>query len=365
MASPIFDSLLGKLTLHLHALADLAGNLTQARSHDSPDTNSAATALHHTLGTGANQAAAGNDARLSDARTPTGTAGGGLHGTYPDPDVDDDGHAHTPGISIPSYPATHDPVSIGAGGLSAKLQMAAGQILTLLGINHSDLSNVGANDHHAQAHSGEHQHGGSQEVATATPAANAIPKADASGLLDAWISLLTMVDTKANILAATKPIGKFGLATDTNEIYLSLGSGAWMKTPFALRTNIDMGFGSLPAKYGWGFDYLSDKLIANCQIGSNNKTNLQNGDFRFNGTVLQVYYGGAWQTIVSNFVFTEDPLWGYTLEHKPIGLTWNIEAMSGDSLNNLGANGLPLAQGYTVSMGAMPVPQLCGGRTIA
>ena len=35
------------------------------------DTDTATTALHHTLGTGANQAAAGSDARLSDARTPT------------------------------------------------------------------------------------------------------------------------------------------------------------------------------------------------------------------------------------------------------------------------------------------------------
>lgn len=38
------------------------GNLTQARSHDSPDTDSATSALHHTLGAGANQAAAGNHA---------------------------------------------------------------------------------------------------------------------------------------------------------------------------------------------------------------------------------------------------------------------------------------------------------------
>jgi hypothetical protein len=46
-------------SLHV-PLANLPLPLTQANSHNSPDTDSGPTALHHTLGVGANQAAAGN-----------------------------------------------------------------------------------------------------------------------------------------------------------------------------------------------------------------------------------------------------------------------------------------------------------------
>jgi hypothetical protein len=66
--------------------ADLAfGTITDANVASSYKNGGAGVPSLRSLGTGPTQAAAGNDPRLSDPRTPSGSAGGALGGSYPDP----------------------------------------------------------------------------------------------------------------------------------------------------------------------------------------------------------------------------------------------------------------------------------------
>ena len=127
------------------ALADPQTPSSHASTHEPGGSDTmtvdaiAATGSLRTLGTGAQQACAGNDARLSDARTPT------------------------------SHASSHE-----NGG---------GDEISVAG-----LSGTLADPQTPSSHASSHQHGGADEVATATPAANAIPKADGSGSLDAWVT---------------------------------------------------------------------------------------------------------------------------------------------------------------------------------
>lgn len=185
---------------------------------------------------------------------------------------------------------------------------------------------------------------------------------DTLGLLNLYDLILK--DTKANILAATATAGRLAYATDTYEFYVADGTN-WRKAPFALVSEPqapDMGYLQDSSRIGYGTNYVTDKLVANCQIGSNAKTTLADGDVRVSSGALQVYLSGAWKDVVTGFRLREDDSGYLVFEHKPTGMTEWLEINSGNS-NTLGLNGLPMIQQYGASMGAYPVPLHVDGGT--
>ena len=62
-----------------------------------------------------------------------------------------------------------------------------------------------SDDRDPTAHASDHQNGGSDEIATATPAANAIPKANASGNLDDWLSSDVVRDDDSRLTDSRDP----------------------------------------------------------------------------------------------------------------------------------------------------------------
>lgn len=178
------------------------------------------------------------------------------------------------------------------------------------------------------------------------------------------VSDYILLDTRDNIVQTSGTAGKLAYATDVEHFYVHDGTN-WMQivpNGAVADTNIDMGVELDSAPTGYGDTYITDKAINNSTIGGGGVAST--GGVRVINGVFQCYLNGAWANVVTNFVLREDSTYGYTFEHAPVGFTQYIEIMTGQSLNYLGLNGLPLTNGYKINMGAYGSETVVGGRQI-
>ena len=168
-------------------------------------------------------------------------------------------------------------------------------------------------------------------------------------------------DTLANIVASAPTLAKRMSATDIEQLMVADGTYWYIESSYLDKklSTPSMGAEELTTnREGYGRDYITDKLLANCQVGANGTT--KTGALRFNvpSNTLQCYYSGAWQALVAGFQFRES---GFVFEDTPSGDTIGlIQVFSGNS-EVLGLNGLPLVQGYKVCMGSYPFPPTISG----
>jgi len=174
-------------------------------------------------------------------------------------------------------------------------------------------------------------------------------------------------DTEANILASTENAGVIALAsdeftTDQHHVFFSLGGGAWLRSPFPFileSANPDIGPSQTSSRIGYGTDYISNKVIVNCTIGTNPMTG-EGGVWIDNSALpktMHIYLDGTDKNIMVDFSNDD----GY-LAHYPFSADEAVRVASGNSVTT-GLNGRPMLQDYDRSIGPYPPPKILNGGT--
>lgn len=139
------------------------------------------------VGTTAGTVAAGDDARLSDPRAPTGDAGGVLSGSYPNPGFAVDMATQSELDAVASALTAH----AGTGGASHANAIASGEAGFMTGADKSKLDGIAAG---ATANATDAQlrdratHTGSQAISTVTGLQDALDAKEAAGTAAAAVS---------------------------------------------------------------------------------------------------------------------------------------------------------------------------------
>jgi len=123
----------------------------------------------------------------------------------------------------------------------------------------------------------------------------------------------------------------------------------------------DMGVEQTSSRIGLSKDYITDKAIAHCKVGANDNTD--EGSIRYIQPNFQIYRNSAWVNLTVDISTRLDSVYGYVIEYIPAGFTDYYELMSGNSADNISLSGLPVIQGYKISMGAYSMPPIIYGGT--
>lgn len=175
--------------------------------------------------------------------------------------------------------------------------------------------------------------------------------------------------TLAYILSSVTPnAGLMMWATDVEQLVIGDGSRWWLNSGYLTQRSTTPDIGAVPFAdhSGYGSNYVSNKALANCNLGANTTT--QNGGLRYDpvSDTVQIYLDGAWWSLVDGTILRDDPNTN-VLEYKFFGAggsagMW-LAVSSGNSILNLAMNGVPIVRGYKVCMGALPTFQNSSGGT--
>lgn len=169
------------------------------------------------------------------------------------------------------------------------------------------------------------------------------------------------IDTRENILALSPAEPQMAYATDTEELLLWDGS-AWRVASIALSeisVGQDQGWTQDNDKRGYGEDYTDGKKHTSMGIGAFNETPYEGAikvDASQSPITFEIYLRGQWNQIFYDFQMVNGDL-----EHIPE--TYVIDVRSGNS-NEVGLNGIPIVQEYSVDHGCYPYPTVIDGGTL-
>lgn len=172
-----------------------------------------------------------------------------------------------------------------------------------------------------------------------------------------------IIGTKAVILATTHSAGQFALATDTGYLYFDDGD-SWHQSgvKFVDGAGWDMGAIQDSSPIGITDEYISDKTLYDVVLSIYNNfgdSDTPIGAIQYNADdtpdSLQVYTDLGVANVPIDIAYL-------TGDYTHVVNNTTISIRSGNSLD-VGLNGIPIVQEYSVDMGAFPYPTSIDGGT--